>query len=71
MREETIIRFLRKHKIDATCCLSCHEDENEGLGYLCELYFSKNRIAQVCCSVSIAFENLLKNQPKYKSLLEQ
>jgi len=70
MREETIIRFLKKNGINATCCLSCHEDENEGLDYLCEIYFSKKRMAQVCCGVSLSFEKLLKIKPEYKSLLE-
>jgi len=68
MKEETIIRFLRKNGIKVTHCSSCHEDFEEGYDYLLEMYFTKKRMAFVCCSITNAWDELLKIKPEYKKL---
>lgn len=71
MKETTIIRFLKKNGINVYCCSSCHEDEEYGYDYLIEMYFTKNRIVNVCCNVSNAFDKLLEIKPQYNSLIER
>jgi hypothetical protein len=71
VKESTIIRFLKKNGINTFCCSSCHEDEENGYDYLIEMYFTKNRMATVCCAVSTAFDKLLKIKPQYNNLVEK
>lgn len=68
MLERCVIRFLKKHGINDGCCSSCHEDDDDGYADLLELYFTKKRMAFVCCRVHNAWDELVKQKPQYQKL---
>lgn len=51
--EEKVRRMI---KFYGSCCLSCHEDDDEGYSDLIEIDFPRERVARVCCAVSVAYD---------------
>jgi len=70
-REQVVRRLLKKNNMDEGCCSSCHEDYNLGYCDLLEMYFTKNRMAFVCCKVANAWDKLVKKFPKYHMLIRE
>ena len=59
--EEKIRRLLRRNNIPFDCCISCHEDSDDGYDMI-EEELGKNRITEVCCGVSRALDKLQKEK---------
>jgi hypothetical protein len=57
-----------KPELNTGCCSSCHSDEEEGYGSLCETYYGDVTI-QVCCTMEGRLteeikQELIKLNPK-------
>jgi len=61
--EEAIRRLVKRN---GHCCDSCHDDaeqyEAENMYQLRELELGKDRWAEVCCSVGIAYDDWIKRR---------
>lgn len=60
--ESAIIRLVKKHY--AGCCYSCHDDMDNGYAAGIELDLGKGRWGEVCCKVSAAYSEFVKNKSK-------
>ena len=58
VNEAAVIRLI-KHKNG--CCVSCHEDEEDGYE-LSDLDLGKGRYSFVCCIIKIAFKEWVTKQ---------
>jgi len=56
---EIIIRRLMHFK--GACCLSCHDDGEEGYP-MCFINFGKERESEVCCAIANAYDQWIKNK---------
>lgn len=51
------MKYCKDYPGAPSCCISCHEDEIDGYGPLCEIttgggYTGSDVVAYVCCAVS-------------------
>ena len=59
MSSEASIRRLIKYK--GPCCMSCHDEEEEGFSDMHEVELSKGRIVYLCCNIKNAFDVYVKD----------